>query len=249
MKNNFTVDNSTFASNPGNAKLDKWVWFRHHKIAVGSLVLLLVCSILATMVIDTVYLFVIVVAVIINLYYWTNKKEHFLSGHSNGGIVVGTHPTLVAVNGDLSKGYGYFPVIKITKRNSLKSVRIGDRIPTVALYTASSDEFLSHWINFNPIPLSYATDDPKVIELAMQSYPNELWEQLEKHLLKLEKPYKVGLYQVGKEDSSWNELSNDSIHVLDSLELEQGHEGINLTKIVISVVVFIAILKALEFFV
>jgi len=249
VKNNFTVDNDTVASNPGNAELKKRVWFRHNKTAVGSLILLLVCSLLATVIIDTVYLFVVVIAVIINVYYWINKKEHFLSGHSNGGIVVGTNPTLVAVNGDLSKGYGYFPVIKITKRNSLKNVNIGDRISTVALYTASSDEFLSHWINFNPIPLSYATTDPKVIELAMQSYSIEQWEQLEKYLLELEKPYKVGLYQVGKEDSSWNELSNDSLNVLNSLELEEEREGINLTKIVISVVVFIAILKALEFFI
>ncbi len=83
----------------------------------------------------------------------------------------------------------------------------------------------------------------------MQSYPNERWEQLESHLLELEKPYKVGLYQVEKEHSGWNELSNDSLSVLNSFELEEGHEGINLTKIVISVVVFIAILKAVEFFV
>ncbi|MGP4713419.1 MULTISPECIES: DUF3239 domain-containing protein [unclassified Psychrobacter] len=249
MKNNFTVDNDTVASNPSNAELKKRVWFRHNKIVVGSLLLFVVWSLLATVIIDIVYLFVIVVAVIINVYYWTNKKEHFLSGHSNGGIVVGTYPTLVAVNGDLSKGYGYFPVIKITKRNSLKNVNIGDRIPTVALYTASSDEFLSHWINFNPIPLSYATDDPKVLEQAMQSYPNEQWEQLENYLLNLEKPYKVGLYQVEKEHSSWNEVSNDSLNVLNRLELEEGHEGINLTKIIISVVVFIAILKAVEFFV
>ncbi len=249
VKDNFTVDNDTVASNPGNVELKKWVWFRHNKIVVVLLLLFIVCSLLATVIIDTVYLFVIVVAVVVNFYYWTNKKEHFSSGHSNGGIVVGTHPTLVAVNGDLSKGYGYFPVIKIVKRDSLQNVRIGDRIPTVALYTASSNELLSHWVNFNPIPLSHATDDPKVLEQAMQSYSNEQWEQLENYLLELKKPYKVGLYQVEKEHSDWNELSNKSLSVLNSIELEEGHEGINLTKIVISVVVFIAILKALEFFV
>jgi len=50
-------------------------------------------------------------------------------------------------------------------------------------------------------------------------------------------------------DYSWNEVSNDSLNVLNRLELEEGREGINLTKIIISVVVFIAILKALEFFI
>ena len=223
MKDNFTVDNNTVASNPGNAELRKWVWFRHNKIVVGLLLLLIVCSLLATVIIDTVYLFVIVivivivVAVVVNFYYWTNKKEHFLSGDSNGGIVVGTHPTLIAVNTNLTKGFGYFPAVKIIRCKSLKNLDIGNRIPTVALYTASSDELLSYWINFNPIPLSHATDDPKVLEQAMQSYPNEQWEQLENYLLELEKPYKVGLYQVEKEYSSWNELSNNSLGVLNSL--------------------------------
>ncbi|WP_352260012.1 DUF3239 domain-containing protein, partial [Psychrobacter sp. TB55-MNA-CIBAN-0194] len=85
----------------------------------------------------------------------------------------------------------------------LKNLAIGDRVPTVALYTASTDESLSHWIDFNPVPLSYATDNPEVINVAMQSYPSEQWQQLERQLLELDKPYKAGLYQVDKEQSGW----------------------------------------------
>lgn len=246
MRNNYTVDDNSIASNPGNAELNKWVWFCHNKMDVGLLTLFLICSLLAAIVVDIMYLLVVVIAIVMNLYYWTNKKEHFLSGDSNGGIVVDTHPTLIAVNTSLTKGYGDFPVVKITKRASLKNVSIGDRVPTVALYTASTNESLAHWLDFNPIPLSYATNDVKVINLAMQSYPNEQWEQLEKYLLELEKPYKTGLYQVDKEHSGWNEISSDAMSVLD--DLEKGDGSIDFKKIVIGVIIFIAILKVFEFF-
>lgn len=246
MSNNYTVDDNSIASNSGNAELNKWVWFCHNKLMVGSLTLFLICSLLATIFIDIMYLFVVVIAIVMNLYYWTNKKEHFLSGDSNGGIVVGTHPTLIAVNTSLTKGYGDFPVVKITKRASLKNVSIGDRVPTVALYTASTNEHLAHWLDFDPIPLSYAINDVRVINLAMQSYPSEQWEQLEKYLLELEKPYKIGLYQVNKEQSGWNEISSDAMSVLD--DLEKGDGSIDFKKIVIGVIIFIAILKVFEFF-
>jgi hypothetical protein len=246
MSNNYTVDDNSIASNPGNTELNKWVWFCHNKMLVGLLTLFLICSLLATMVIDVMYFLVTVIAVVMNLYYWVNKKEHFLIGDSNGGIVVDTYPTLIAVNTSLTKGYGHFPVVKIMKCTSLKNVSVGDRVPTVALYTASTNDDLAHWLDFNPIPLSYATNDAKIVKLAMQSYSNEQWEQLEKYLLELEKPYKPGLYQVDKEQSNWNEISSDAMNVLD--DLEKGDGSINFKKIVIGVIIFIAILKVFEFF-
>ena len=130
---------------------------------------------------------------------------------------------------------------------SLKNVSIGDRVPTVALYTASTNEGLAHWLDFNPIPLSYATNNLKVTNLAIQSYPNEQWDQLEKYLLELEKPYKTGLYKVDKEQSSWNEISSDSMSVLD--DLEKGDKSIDFKKIVIAVIIFIAVLYGLKFFI
>lgn len=247
MNNNYTVDDNTVASNSGNVKLNKWVWFCHNKMDVGLLTLFLICSLLAAIVIDIMYSFIAFIAIVMNLYYWTNKKEHFLSGDSNGGIVVSTNPTLIAVNTSLTKGYGDFPVVKITKRASLKNVSIGDRVPTVALYTASTNESLAHWLDFNPIPLSYATNDVRIINSAMQSYPSEQWEQLEKYLLELEKPYKTGLYQVDKEQSGWNEISSDAMNVLNDLEKRDG--SINFKKIVIGVIIFIAILYGLKFFI
>lgn len=248
MKNKLTLDNNTVASNPGNTELNKWVWFRHNVTTVSTLTLFLVGSILAAAFISIGFLLIVGIAIFVNLFYWTRIKEHFLCGDSNWGIVVANHPTLVAVNTNLTKGFGDFPVIKITKRASLQNVSIGDRIPTVALYTASSDDSLAHWIDFDPVPLSYATNDLQVIESAMYSYPNEQWEQLESYLLELEKPYKTGLYQVSIESSDWNKASNEPLNVLSRAELEED-ESINYKNIIIGVVIFIAILKVVELFI
>ena len=208
MRHNYTIDNNTFASNPGNAELNKWTWFCHNKVIVSLLSLFLVCSIIAVIIVNNAFSLLAIVAIVINIFYWTRIKEHFLSGASNSGVIIGTNPTLIAVNTDLSKGFGNYPVIKIIESDSLKHLSIGDRVPTVALYTASNDISLPHWIDFNPIPLSYATGSSKVITLAIKSYSPERWEQLERQLLAVKKPYKPGLYKVDKEQSDWNELTN-----------------------------------------
>lgn len=70
----------------------------------------------------------------------------------------------------------------------------------------------------------------------MQSYPSEQWEQLDRYLLELEKPYKTDLYQVNKERSGWNEISNDAMSVLK--DLEKGDGDISFKKILISVIIF-----------
>lgn len=244
MRDKRTLDDTTAASNPGNVELSKWVWFRHNSKPVSLLTLFLVGSILSAIFINAWLLLVVGIAIFINIFYWTRTREHFLYGHSNSGIVVATHPTLVAVSGDLSKGYGYFPAIKITKRASLKNVSIGDRLPTVALYTASSENSLSYWIDFDPVPLSYATNNPQVTESAMKSYPSEQWKQLEKQLSQVDQPYKAGLYLVDEEYSDWN-VTSDKSHVLSNVE---ENSGISLTTTILGAAIFIALLYVLQSF-
>ncbi len=244
MKDKRTLDNNAFASNSGNAKLNKWVWFRHQPIYVSLLTLFLIGSILSAIFINAWLLLVVGIAIFINIFYWTRTKERFLYGDSNGGVVVATHPTLIAVNTNLTKGYGDFLIVKIIQCKTLKKVEIGDRVPTVALYTASSEDDLSHWLDFNPIPLSFATNDPKVIESALQSYPNKQWTQLERQLSQLDQPYKAGLYRVDVENSDWSGAS-DELNVLSDLE---ENAGISLTTIILGVAIFIALLYVLERF-
>lgn len=249
MKDKRTLDNDTFASNPGNVELNKWVWFRHNMTHVSLLSLSLFISILAALCVNIGFLLIVGIAIFINIFYWSRIKEHFLYGDSNGGIVVATHPTLiVVVSTNLTKGFGYFPVIKIIECPSLKSLSVGDRIPTVAVYTPSTDDSLSHWIDFDPIPLTYATNDSKAINKAMQSYSNEQWEKLESYLLAFKKPYKTGLYPITTEDSDWNQEASSDLNVLSRAEIEQGNDSkIYFERTTAVVILFIGILNLLAF--
>lgn len=128
--------------------------------------------------------------------------EHFKFGDSNGGVIISERPRLVAITTDLTKGIGSFPVVKIISYK--KKGKIGDRIATVALYTASTENNLPNWIDFNPIPLNYATNDVTEIERALQSYSEKQWSSLERRLSQLQKPYQEGLFKVDLESSNWN---------------------------------------------
>ncbi len=110
---------------------------------------------------------------------------------------------LVAVTTDLTKGFGDYPVIKIIKYKG--KGKVGDKIGTVALYSASVDDSLKHWIDFEPIPIIYATDNIAEIERAIKSYDEEQWKQIESRLLQIPKPYMEGLYKIKGETSDWKE--------------------------------------------
>lgn len=206
----FTVDNETFASNPGNAKLNPWVWTKSNLIEVGVLFFALLVSLFLTIGASYGFAFMTAVVIFYHVYYWTNKKEHFKLGDSNGGIVVSVNPTLVAVTTNLTKGFGDYPVVKIIKYKTSKPVKIGDRIATVALYSASNDDELPHWIDFNPIPLDYATNDKAEIERALSSYSDQQWKDIERRVAQLPKPLKVGLFKVDMNESDWKSEKSKS---------------------------------------
>ncbi|WP_420572602.1 DUF3239 domain-containing protein [Kordia sp.] len=208
MSTNFTVGNDTFASNPGNANLNPFIWLFHDFKIIFTLSALFGLSIFLTIKFSGWFSILAVLFLAINIFYWLRKKEHFKSGDSNGGIVVSMHPTLVAVTTDLTKGFGEFPVVKIITCNTLKNVKIGDKIATVALYSASEDDELPHWIDFHPIPLSYATNNIQVLKRTLTSYDNEQWKDLQNRLEEIKKPYQEGLYKSEIQTSDWKTNTN-----------------------------------------
>ena len=198
-----TVDNRAVASNPGKVTLKSWVWAKNHLGEVLVLKFALIVSFVLTF--GASYGFGVMAFMVLsyNVLYWIRKKEHFKLGDSNGGIIVSANPTLAAVTTDLSKGWGTYPVLKIIEYKTSKPVQIGDRIATVALYSASTDDDLPHWIDFHPIPIDYATDDQAEIERALLSYENDNWAVIERRIKQIPKPFKVGLYRVDLEESDW----------------------------------------------
>lgn len=205
MSDNYTVDNNTYATNPGNTELNYLQWFLHNIPVVSLLALGLLLSYFLVEIFSMWFIILFLLFLAANGFYWLRKKEHFKSGDSNGGIVVSVDPYLLAVSTDLTRGFGSFPIIKIVKIRSYNKLKIGDRLPTVALYAESEKDGLPHWGEFYPLPLFYATKDKADIQRAMDSYAEEDWESLEKRIGELQKPYTEGIFKVEIKESTWQD--------------------------------------------
>lgn len=203
MGKNLTVNNKTWASNPGNAQLKPFIWLHHDLKRILIMSALLILSVWLSLYVSVGFVILAFLLLLANLFYWIRKKEHFKSGDSNGGIVVSGNPTLVAIATDFTKGFGNYPVVKIVEFETLKGRAVGDRIATVALYSSSGNERSMHWVDFHPIPLSFATNDQVVLQRALDSYNQEHWDLLQNRLETVPKPYKVGLYKIQSPLSDW----------------------------------------------
>lgn len=201
------VDESTVASNPGNVVFNPLVWLKFHtKLTYGVLFTVLLIAVLMTFASFWLVLPALVVFLPKVNYFLRYKKEHFLFGDSNGGIVISDDPKLVAVTTNLSKYGGSYPVVKIIDYKG-KSI-LGERIGTVALYFGSEDEGCPHWIGFDPVPIEYATGNKKEIQAAIESYENSQWTEIKKRLKQVPTPYQKGLYRIEEENSNWA-IEND----------------------------------------
>ncbi len=141
-----------------------------------------------------------------NILYWVRVREHFWNGCANPGVVVSVDPLLIAVLTDLTQGVGSYPALKLIAariRHIEKGPpRIGDRVATVALYTATFDEKIPHWVDFDPYPAQYATGDSTRISALMETFTTEDWAELDEYLKQVPQPYKVGLYMIKSESKS-----------------------------------------------
>lgn len=201
MEKLYTVDNSTQASNPGNTKLNPFIWIRYNFLHVFLLTGSLAGFAWLSYSVSWWWLIAVFLSLIVNVFYWLRKNEHFRSGDSNAGLVVAVNPTLVAVTTDMTKGGGEYPVVKIIKYK--KHASIGDKIATVALYIPSDNEGLPHWEDFFPVPMNYATNNVVVIQAALNSYDKQQWADLELRLKQVPFPYTEGLYKVNTTTSNW----------------------------------------------
>ena len=205
MSDNYTVDNNTYATNPGNTELNYWQWFLHNIPIVALLTLGLLMSAYLVEMFSMWFIILFLLLLAVNGFYWLRKKEHFKSGDSNGGIVVSVNPYLLAVSTDLTRGFGSFPIVKIVKIRSREKLKVGDKVPTVALYSPSEKDDLPHWGDFHPQPLFYASRDKIDIKRAMDSYSEEDWQKLEKRIGEIQKPYVEGIFKVEITESDWQD--------------------------------------------
>ena len=200
-RNIFTLDSSTFASNPGRVKVMPFVLMRYIHKPVFLLIALLASLVFALDVSLIVGGILFLIFLVVNILYWRRKKEQFAYGDSNGGIIISEKPKLVAVTTDLSKGFGgNYPIVKILSYKG--KGKLNERIGTVALYEGS-ESCTPHWNDFFPIPVEYVNNNEVELNAVLKSYSDESWEVLESRIKYIKQPYKEGLFKISAENSNW----------------------------------------------
>lgn len=200
MPRSYTVDDSTYASNPGNVRIKPLVWLWHQPYPGLLLALGQVATLGLNIFHSPWWVLANIPLFCVNYYYWLGRKEHFAFGDSNAGLVVAENPTLVAVSTNFQKYPGYeYPVIKIIPYR--KRAKVGTHIATVALYRGTNGPQVPHWDDFFPIPLDYATNDQAEIERALRRYDaQQQWRDIEQRLRQVPQPYVPGLYRIDSAD-------------------------------------------------
>jgi hypothetical protein len=196
-----TLDNNTYASNPGNIDFNNLVWLRYYFKIPFLIFLSLIASLLLMLMYSYYFSIMLLVTIVIHEFYWIRQKEHF-TADSNGGVIISTSPALAAVSTNLGKYGGDYPVIKIIEFKVKRPISVGEKIATVAIYSGVDDE-IEYWDDFYPLPVEYATKNQQDIKAALNSYPEKQWQTIKEGVAELKLPYKIGLYKVRKQNSDW----------------------------------------------
>jgi len=197
-----TISNETIASNPGEINFNPFVWFKHKTTTILLLFSTIHLAIVLTVSVSNYFLILAIIAIAINALYWIRSKEHF-TADSNAGLVISEQPKLVAVSTDLTKYGGHYPVIKIIEFKVKREIMIGERVGTVATYIGALNDETPYWLDFFPEPIEYATDNQIELQSALETYPEEQWQAIERGLSELVEPYQPGLYRVDIQGSDW----------------------------------------------
>ena len=187
-----TLDQRTFASVPGEVRLNPLRYGRFFPTWPIALALALLAGVLLT-VQSWFGLFVFIPALLVNWLYWRHQAAHFALGCANPAKVVSLNPPLVAVYTDLTTGERAYPVIKIIRDSSAPS-SVGDKYATVSLYRGSSEA--ERWEDFDPKPAQCATMDEAALSKLKSRIPAEEWTALEEGLKKVPQPWKLGTYPI-----------------------------------------------------
>ncbi len=209
----FTLDDSTEASHPGGVKISKWRWFMRYPRWPMVLTLVFVGAVVAAVTVHWGSWLLVPPPVVGGFYYWRRIREHFLMGCANPGRVVSTSPLLIAVRTDLSHGRGYYPVVKVIKekpsgRWSSPPVE-GERVVTVALYSAHSEGTAPHWGDFDPLPVEPVAVKLEDATRLLESLPDEEWSGLDRAIADLPAP-EVGLHRVEVDSSDWCRIPEET---------------------------------------
>jgi hypothetical protein len=178
-----TIDGGTVASDPAKARISKLRWFRFYPVWPLIWGSLLVLSFWAVYFITVWLVPIALLAVLLNAWYWRRVREHFEHGDTNPGLVIAVNPTEIAVATDLTQGVGSYPAVKVIRTRLRKimgeKIRVGMRLPTVALYSRGTDSKIPYWVDFNPVPVECGTSNRLTLERITASFNATHWGRLD----------------------------------------------------------------------
>lgn len=193
------------AARPGKVKANFFLWAKNYPFKIILPFLFLSFAFWATLSESGVnhlwgYLFLFVLAV---GFQFRKFYEHFRSGSICPAKVISEKPFLVAVYTDLSKGEGYFPVIKVVKMKESKTLgfKLGDSVPVVSLYNINQTK--PYWKDFSPLPVYCATNDYDDVSRVLSMVTKNELEFIDCELERVPKPVKAGTYRIETEYTDW----------------------------------------------
>lgn len=191
-----TVDDSTFASQPGAIQISASKYLDYHKYRG---VKRMFYGILLT----------VPKAILFKLFKWDETVydwivtcELFTLGCINPAIILNKEKGLVASYTDLTSiGDQATPVVKISVQplHLIKNMKTksGQRISTVALYFRDMEhENATAWKDFHPLVPNCFTDDIDACLSCLEKIRPQAWTDLEFALSQIADKEKVGLYYV-----------------------------------------------------
>ena len=162
----------TYAGNPGKLRVNRWRLIRHEPFWPLTL---FVCTVglivLARLSDQLVYALGAVIGFalfwIYIVFYFMGRERQFRDGDVNISKIISLSPPLFATSTNMQTGMDRreYPVVKIVRgrvpnARSL-SWRVGDYFAAACLYSGSGRS--GHWDDFDPLPISMATDRVEVL--------------------------------------------------------------------------------------
>jgi hypothetical protein len=143
---------------------------------------------------------VLISPIVLVIIYYRHLYNHSFKGDLNPGKVVSIKPLRLAVTADLSMDGREYKVLKIIPSNikycNGRRLKIGDRIPTAALYYYPNERE-KRWGDFDPKPVQCFTFSRFKVEYAKNRIGKQYWDELDEAIdsmpVEIQPP---GLYKI-----------------------------------------------------
>ncbi len=130
--------------------------------------------------------------------FMASIRPWFRGGDVCAACIISESPLLVASFTDMAISGAWFPAVRVRReprrRFPAEMRTAGRRLVTIARY--QGDIEAETWNDFTPLPVQCATGDEAEVRRLVNEISTERWQELEKAVRLLPKPYKPGVYRL-----------------------------------------------------